>query len=472
MDEDEEHRRSEARTLYHDGPVLSRKRVDVSEIEHHPSCKERCVRECDVSPRKAYQDRDVPRGCFTTAHTDVIPPPLRASAPLWEHIDDWSCVEWHREHGTEIRFYDVEVARLSPDVRTLVGLPLPLAETFVAFERADPRYSLERWTAPKGVKDLEFAAIKAVEKARGHAKAAPDVEGIAERLRTWFPDLTDIRAKGEHLVASGGIFVGVVWGLALVLFGREKDPVSEYAIGRMLPGEPLSETRAPFACPAHVLSVASHEMQGLGGGGSAWPKEDPRMAKRTWAKGDEMKVSGAHASSDRVKGEGGIHRIMDARNVARRAALTPAERAMVEVLSDCDLTREEKATRLREVEAVSRGMDLAGLVTAETARLVSMMRLMRGEAAEQYQKQIAARGPADDAHRNQALRKATCDVSDRELYARAKAAEKRVREAAERQSAAGDQMVPKRVERVKPRRHPAAPFVAYVPGDGAALACG
>ena len=453
------------------------------EIEHHPSCKDRCVADCDVSPRRPHDPWEVAIGTadfaatggmlllsrraqIRTLHTDAVAPLLRAPAPLWERTDDW------------------DAARAS-------GVEVTPPESYIAFERADERYSLDRWTRPDGLKDRELDAIHAAQKAerRNHARTAPDVAEVALQIREWFPGVDLIRARRkdtreavcEHVFGHGGVYVGIVWALALVLFDRERDPITEHAIGRMLPGEPVSETRAPFASAGHLMAVASHELRGLGGGGSAWPQEDPRMARRTWAKGDEMKVSGAHHGNDRIKGEGGVHRILDARNVARRAVLSPAECAMVEVLSERGLTRDERLTALREVEARRRGIDPETLVTPETARLQALAPLTaeadaaegraieeahergenvkaRREAHELRMGRIKSRREADAAYRAQGLRKATEDVSDRELLQQAKAAERRVREAAERVSGAGDAVMPKRAEA---SRRPRALAVAH-----------
>ncbi len=139
-----------------------------------------------------------------------------------------------------------------------------------------------------------------------------------------------------------------------------------------------------------------------------------------------MSVKAGHGGSDSVRGEHGVHRVLDARSVERRAALEPHERAAVAVLNDRDLTRDEKALKLRAIEAESRKP--WSEVTVWTFHHAA-------ERAKDWD----------------GLREATADVSDGQLFGRARAAEQRVRVAVERVSQEGDALAPKREERKRTR---------------------
>ena len=431
--------------------------ISESVTEHHPSCKQRCVAECNASPRHAPRD---PSPCVRTFHTAPVEPLTRAPRPLWEGFDD-------------------------PDAVRRSGCAIPLPETYTAHDRADARYSLDRWTRPDGIADRALDAAIAARDAerKSHGKAARDIGEIAAFLRPAFPGITAepvrpsrsaavIRRKApterqkmilalateeapapEPSPSSGGVdtfeacqpvrdvLTGLVWGLALLLFGRDRDPVSEHAFGRMIKGEPVRDVRPPFATAAHALTVATHDLPGLGGGSCPWPQEDPRTATRTWSKGDKMKVSAAFHGTTRIRGEAAVHRVFDARAAMRRAALAPHEAAAVAILGARGMTREEKAHALREVEAKRRGIEPRNVVTAETDRLLRMARLTANPA---FIADAKARDDIDARARPQLLRALTQDVSDADLLRAARAAEKRCREAVERDTIAGDALAPKK----------------------------
>lgn len=447
--------------------------------EHHPSCKLRCVAECSVSPHHAPRE---PGPRVRTFHGAPVAQLERYPRPLWEHLDD-------------------------PEATRRSGCAIPLPETYTAHERVDGRYSLDRWTRLDGVADRELdAAILARDTERkSHGKAARDIGEIAALIRPAFPGITaePVRLRRSAPVVRRrapterqkvlldlvlgeapreepttpcvsafeacqpvrDVFTAIVWGLALLLFGREKDPVSEHAFGRMFKGEPVRDMRPPFANATHALAVAARDLPGLGGGSCPWPQEDPRMAQRTWSKGAEMKVSGAFHGTTRIRGETAVHRVFDARAAMRRAALAPHEAAAVAILGERDLTREEKAHALREVEAVRRGIDPRQVVTAETARLLQMARLLGDEA---YRFAATERAAVDARARPQLLRALMPDVSDTDLMRAARAVERRVREAVERVTAAGDELAPKRVEKPKPPRPMRASRERIYPTLGAA----
>ena len=380
---------------------------DTPTSEHLPSCKDHCARGCAMSPTHWIPPDDAPRPPrVRTLHTAPVPPVTgKPPAPLWERIDDWDAVRQS-------------------------GAPIPLPETYTAFARMDERYSLDRWTRPDGVKDRELdAAIRERESSGRRQRAPRDVAEVAYLLRAAFPGVertaskggrmrdlfrlaigddpaaalpedTGSRASWEAVAGQGGLYVGLVWGLALVLFGRDRDTVPEHAIGRMLPGEPIRDVRPPFASAGHALAVASAPLPGLGGGSCPWPQDDPRMRQRTWAKPGEMTVRAGHAGSDHIRGEQAVHRVLSARAAVRRAGLTTHEQAAVEVLASRDMSRDEKATALRDIEAARYGGDP--------------------------------------------------DVTTSALFKAAAAAERRLRAAVERESKAGDALAPKRPE--KPRK--------------------
>jgi hypothetical protein len=153
-------------------------------------------------------------------------------------VDDWACLD-------TLRAFDVPPPQ--PD-----GYP----------ERvADDHYNLDRWTRPDGVADRELdathAAMGDVRKTR--ARAQPDVGDLATMLRDAFPAVAAVKATvkppramlqraprpsrgfastadlyeaitGEKaprprrdvtaedwtaVIGQGGIYVGLVWGLAL-----------------------------------------------------------------------------------------------------------------------------------------------------------------------------------------------------------------------------------------------------------------
>lgn len=432
-------------------------------IEHHPSCQAHCHRECGVSPRRGHREGAAVQ--VRTFHGAPVIPPKRPSAPLWERIDDWAAVQHHRDVGCDI------VSRGS--VRTLLGLPLPATD---GYERA-ARHDLDGWMRRADV-DLDDTIDAVARERKRRAKRAPDVGEVAEMVRDAFPALTSDRAAGtsppvvkrpaterqrqllalatgewieaaneavRQLARQGSVtatkphevptspgvlcdpmydacehirdvFTAMVWALALILFGRERDTISDYALGRLLKGEPVKDVRPPFASASHALAVASRPLPGLGGGSCAWPTEDPRMRQRTWSKAGEMSVKAGFHGTDHIRGEAGVHRVLDARNVERRAALEPHERAAVAVLDDRELNSDQKATRLREVEAVRRGLSAVQL--------------------------------ADDW----AVHDATRDISDDALFGRAVAARQRVRDAVDRVSREGDALAPKREQKPKRRR--------------------
>ena len=388
---------------------------------HHVSCVagRTCDRECQAHapPDRPWHDPDVRSPRVRTLHTASVPASKLYPRPLWERVDDWATVETMRRFGVRV---------------TLDG----------PAERAgDERYNLDRWTVDGGIADRALDAAIREREATGRRQRAPrDVAEVAYMLRAAFPGVeraatrgsrlrdlfrlaigddpaavlpedTGSRASWEAVAGQGGLYVGLVWGLALVLFGRDRDTVPEHAIGRMLPGEPIRDVRPPFASAGHALAVAAAPLPGLGGGSCPWPQDDPRMRQRTWAKAGEMTVRAGHAGSDHIRGEQAVHRVLSARAAVRRAGLAPHEQDAVEVLASRDLSRAEKATALRDIEAARSG----------------------GEP----------------------------DVTTSALFKAAAAAARRLQTAVERESKAGDALAPKRPEKprkARPLRSPVEPI--------------
>ena len=162
-------------------------------IEHHPSCKERCVPGCRVSPGRAVDvlsvhSAEAPRHPSRHGRTAPVGTVVgrrvrsiaggsdRFAAPLWERVDDWACLD-------TLRAFDVPPPQ--PD-----GYP----------ERvADDHYNLDRWTRPDGVADRELdathAAMGDVRKTR--ARAQPDVGDLATMLRDAFPAVAAVKAPAR-----------------------------------------------------------------------------------------------------------------------------------------------------------------------------------------------------------------------------------------------------------------------------------
>lgn len=459
-------------------------------IEHHPSCKERCVQGCRVSPGRAIDvlsvhGAEAPR--HPVRHGRTAPPGTvvgrrvrsvaggsdRSTPPLWERVDDWACLD-------TLRAFDVPPPQ--PD-----GYP----------ERvADDHYNLDRWTRPDGVADRELdathAAMGDVRKTR--ARAQPDVGDLATMLRDAFPAVAAVKAPARPktraeevyeaitgqrvprpataedwtaVIGQGGIYVGLVWGLALWLFGRESDPLPEHAIGRMLPGVPVREMRAPFSSPTAALFTADHDLPMLGGGAMSLEIAMPK--KRTWSKPDEMKVHSTHGGTAHIRGEQSVNRCLSARGAVARAGLAPHEVAAAQVLANKDMMHEERVTALREIHARANGVNVDNLTTGATAQAAAVWRYCEApreaereaigvaqKAGEDVKERLAKweQGAADFASRLSELagedrkarprlvREATADVSDGQLLAAAKGASRRLAVAVRRVTRIHDPLVP------------------------------
>lgn len=459
-------------------------------IEHHPSCKERCVPGCRVSPGRAVDvlsvhsveaSRHPVRNGRTAPVGTVVGRRVRSIAggsdrsapPLWERVDDWACLDTLRDYG---------VPTPQPD-----GYP----------ERvADDHYNLDRWTRPDGIADRELdathAAMGDVRKKR--ARAAPDVGDLATLLRAAFPAVAAAKAPvkpktraeevyealtGQRVprptsaedwtavIGQGGIYVGLVWGLALWLFGRESDPLPEHAIGRMLPGVPVREMRAPFSSPTAALFAADHDLPMLGGGAMSLEIAMPK--KRTWSKPDEMKVHSAHGGTVTIRGEQSVNRCLSARGAVQRAGLAPHEAAAAQVLADKGMMHDERIEALREIHARAHGVNVDNLTTGAIERTAAVWRYCEApreaereaiaaaqkagedvrerlakweQQAADYSSRLSELAGEDRKARPRLVREATADVTDGQLLAAAKAASRRLAVAVRRVTRIHDPLVP------------------------------
>jgi hypothetical protein len=439
-------------------------------VDHLPACKERCVHGCRASQPRAFETwsvhySDAPRQA--KAHGRLVPfgerverrirtiqnGSDRAAPPLWERVDDWGCLD-------TLRAFDV---------------PVPSPEAYPD-RVADDHYNLDRWTRADGVADRELdATIQGADADRkSRARAAPDVGDIAEQIRTWFPGIETNRTIGHELPDGGGIFVGFVWGLALWLFGREHDPLPEHAIGRMLPGVPVREVRAPFSSPVGALYTAARSLPDLGGGALSFEIAMPK--RRTWSTWEEIKVHSSHGGTSHVRGEQAVNRCLSARSAIDRAALSPCEQMAVDVLSERGLLHDERSAQLRSLWAQAHGIEVpsAGHVAREKdiQRFEAPERESEREAITKAQRsgedvkarlgawekreadrlaRLRVAEEADKAAYPKMLRQATADVPDGELFAWAKAAKKRLATAVRRVTRYHDPLVSPKSAVPRPR---------------------
>jgi hypothetical protein len=270
--------------------------------------------------------------------------------------------------------------------------------------------------------------------------------------------------------------VGLVWGLALWLFGRESDPLPEHAIGRMLPGVPVREMRAPFSSPTAALFTADHELPMLGGGAMSLEIAMPK--KRTWSKADEMKVHSAHGGTVSIRGEQAVNRCLSARGAVARAGLAAHEVAAAQVLADKDMMHDERVAALREIHARANGVNVDNLTTGAIDRTVAVWRYCEApreaereaigaaqkagedvrerlakweQQAADYALRLSELAGEDRKARPRMIREATADVTDGQLLAAAKGASRRLAVAVRRATKMHDPLVPLPTRKASPR---------------------
>lgn len=345
------------------------------------------------------------------------------------------------------------------------------AETYARYER-DASYNLDEWTTETGGAnvDLEMEIFRR-ERARTAKILQTNEEHRAKVVAIWirevFPgvalldDVTD-----AHNGFLAGCFAGIVWGLALYMFGLTHDPLPEHISGRILKGAPVRDTRAPFRDVFAVLTQRSHALLGAGNA-SAFPTVDRRARRRDFSIDGEIHVSPSHSATDTARGEVGINRALSAEAAIRRAGLGGYEQWQAEAHLDRSLTREQRVRLLREGLLIRRGGSLSSLVTEETQRMRAMHDMTYVHELADHQRRlseepdpkkrdvmseafadrirarldaIAARTEIDREEYPRLLREATDDVSDRDLLEEAKACAAALRHEVYRESSERDEL--------------------------------
>jgi hypothetical protein len=325
------------------------------------------------------------------------------------------------------------------------GVSWPHPESYHRYERA--HHNLDRWTSDDGeaAQDLE-AAQASVEQARRREVLHTNDKHRAEIVAAWvhesFPAVRNLRANVELDGGFGaGCYAGIVWGLALCMFGLDEDPLPEHISGRILPGEPVRDVRAPFR-DARAVYMHGEQASGasIGGGGCVWPADDTR-GPRTRARWNEMYVRGTTHSASRVAGEAAVHTGLSAQLARRRVRLTPHEDAIAEAMLDRDLTKDERVLRLRELHLRAQGGAPELLATRETLRLRGLQAAMPDD--KKTGEALAGRESIDAAAYASLLHEATKDVTDAALLAAGKAVRERIEAAVYRVSVEGDKLAGK-----------------------------
>lgn len=365
-----------------------------------------------------------------------------------------------------------------------VGITPQLPETYTRYERGTA-YNLDRYTANDGEHSvkLELARL-ARDRSRTAKILRTNEEHRAKVVATWVRDtfpgvamLDDVTDAHNGFLA--GCYAGIVWGLALYMFGLTHDPLPEHISGRILRGAPVRDTRAPFRDAFAVFHQRGHGLLGAGNRG-AWPADDNRPKARTRAIWGEMKVSPTHASTESARGEVQINRALSGDAAVRRAGLTPYEESQAQVVMARNRTRAERVQDLRELYIRQRDRGVPVLVTPETRRLRDLDALTyehelgmhkarlatapdkdsRAKLSAEFSDMIAARTkrladrePIDREAYPRLLREATSEVDDRELLRQARAAARKIHDAVYRESSEGDALA----SRAMPARRPASP---------------
>lgn len=376
-----------------------------------------------------------------------------SAPPLWEHLDE-GVLSWLRHWG--------------------VRPPRP--EGYHAYERVVP--GLDAWTSDDGKHAQELdRAVTGEEKARRRVvfeNSEKSIRRVAEELRTVYPEVDRLleMAWSEHQERSfvACCLVSVVYVFALVRLGYDHDPLPEHILGRLLPGAPVRDLRAPFrdARAAYLLAAGNGDRSGgtLGGGRCAWPAEDPRTNGRTSSRWlEEIYVRGTTRSAAHVTGEASVHVGLSAALARRRAKLTPLEEQIAAVMLDGDLARSDRLERLRAIRLRAQGGNPETLCTAETRRLralrAAIVQFPLNELSEETAKKlreaeegIAARESVDAEAYPALLRAATPDVTDGQLLREGRAVVAKIEAAVHRPSREGDALADRRAPRRRARPSP------------------
>lgn len=435
-------------------------------IEHLPACggkTGRCVRGCMASQRwapiaAAHYPSDKPAFLTTSRRSHHYPEGRHALPPLWE-MDD-------ADHHEYLQTFNV-----APQY----------AEHYTRYER-DPAYNLDDWTTETGAANLHLELeLFRKERARTAKILATNEEHRAKVVAIWireaFPGVAHLDdVTDAHNGFLAGCYAGIVWGIALYMFGLTHDPLPEHVSGRILKGAPVRDTRAPFGSVFAVLTQRTHVLLGAGASG-AFPTVDRRSRRRDWAADGEIKPRPSRNNTDMARGEEAINRSLSGEMAVVRAGLTSHEQWQAEVIMTRGMTREQRTMMLREGLYLSRGGRREDLVTAETQRMRAFHDMTyvydlaaqraaldaepdptkRGALIAAFAKKIqdrldaiAQRAPIDRDAYADLLREATADMSDKDLLDDAKACAEALTAQVYRATTESDDLAAKR----KPRQAP------------------
>lgn len=434
--------------------------IEDDTTEHLPSCGVRygkCANGCEASPSWApisavhYRSAKARPEPTEEPATDRKPSRFangeRLAPPLWEE-----CSPDHMKY-----------------LRSMGEVP-QLPETYTAYERC--YHSLDRWTSDDGEQATKLAEIILKRERTRMAKVLQtNADHRAKVVAAWVRDVFPAVATLDDYIDAhngfvAGCYAGVVWGLALYMFGLTHDPLPEHVSGRILRGAPVRDTRAPFR---DIEAVLGQRWRGLlGGGNCAWPSDNNRPRKRTVAVDGEMRVSPTFVGSTNIRGEASINRAISGDFAVSRAGLSETEQEMLRVYMSRKLTRQQKIIQIREILFTSRGGNLTTLLTDETQRLAALHEMMytheltihkqrlsdapdddaRGKLNSAFAEEMAARrqkiedrAPEDRKAYPSLLRKATADMSDDDLFRKMKEHGATLRSQALRETKEGDALV-------------------------------
>ena len=175
------------RTLCHDGlvPVKEKTRVQSEPhvppvVEHHPSCKDRCVRECSASPRRPHGSRARPDD--ETAHYPDPDPNWYTSVPVDEYPSTGGLESWTLPGGRADLALDAAIAgreaavQSTPDVYEVADKVLaPLLEKQTSVPRRLASV-MDQALGARGAKPTRENRLKEAARMLAQERAAADPE--------------------------------------------------------------------------------------------------------------------------------------------------------------------------------------------------------------------------------------------------------------------------------------------------------